>query len=114
MGHQVRSPGLIALKKPGIVSANYRAFSVYRRGPLKSYYALKLLGLVGARNPHILRVHSGFSAPSALHFDRSSLFLEVPGRELLQRMTTDQSTRLMESRLIAPMQQEFMMKGFYG
>ncbi len=44
----------------------------------------QIAALVGARNPHVLRVHSGFSAPSALHFDRSSHFIEVPASKSIE------------------------------
>ena len=36
-----------------------------------------ITSLTGARNPHVLRVHSGFCAPFALYSRRSRQFIEV-------------------------------------
>jgi len=41
----------------------------------------QITALGGARNPHVRRVHSGFSAPSALSSDFSQQYIEVPTRE---------------------------------
>ncbi len=50
---------------------------------LHQRYAIRYLAsqmrncLRGARNPHVLVVHSGFCAPCALLSDRSQQFVEV-------------------------------------
>jgi len=38
---------------------------------------VRIAALYGARNPHVLRVHSGFCAPYALHSNRSLRFSPV-------------------------------------
>ena len=43
-----------------------------------------ITSLIGARNPHVLRVHSGFCAPFASHSRRSRQFIEVPSRHSRQ------------------------------
>ena len=47
-------------------------------GTSKNLLRAQTAALVGARNPHVLRVHSGFSAPSASYSCRSRQFIEVP------------------------------------
>jgi len=41
------------------------------KGTSKNLLSRQQSGLGGARNPHVLRVHSGFCAPFALHSTRS-------------------------------------------
>ena len=48
-----------------------RSYASRMKGTSKNLLRAQIAALVGARNPHVLRVHSGFSAPPALHFARS-------------------------------------------
>gem|GEM_PF-4184656 len=55
-----------------------KRFPTYSRAPRKTYCAPPCAALRGARNPHVLHVHSGSCAPGALHSGRSRRFFEVP------------------------------------